>query len=297
MKRTKAIIAAALISSALFTTSCGKLQEVDPFDPAYFSYEVSGISGYTGKISLPRSKVVTPETFQENFTPTFQCDYTEPLANGDTIKIMIAQSEDYLKETGYKATRTEMDVTISGLEELPETLPDEVANSIMDALKEATLSENEEYVYSIGDEIDNWRTARVLSVGEPQLVKGLYEVTSDTNAADSPFKNEEDADTDYNIHPPKASFKALWSITYEAEYLEDAFLDTGKVKAGDIFTKTDLFYASIDGFTVKDGKAHYNQSADPYCSYYNDMEDRDYTEYVTGFESLSDKEHFAKVEY
>ena len=292
MKRTKAIIAATLILSALFTTSCGKLQEVDPFVAPYCSVQVSGISGYTGRMNIDSETIISGA-----IVPVYDYEQSKPLSNGDVVTISITPRNQNLKKNGIKLSRTEMEYTVSGLEEIPDELPEDVANSIMDALKEATFSENEEYVYSVGDEIDNWRTARVLSVGEPQLVKGLYEVTTDTNAADSPFKNEDDAATDYNSHPPKASFKALWSITYEAEYLEDTLLDTGEVKAGDVFTKTDLFYATIDGFTVKDGKAHYNQSVDPYCCYYNDMEDRDYTEYVTGFESLSDKEHLARVEY
>lgn len=277
MKRTKAIIAAALLCSSILFTGCG-LTEIDPFDEQYITYEVSGISGYTGRLD------VNARNAPSGLTTYYHWDYDEPLSNGDIVKITVTPAEKILKQNGYKVSRMETEYTVSGLEELPETLPEDAANSIMDALQEATFSENAEYVYSVGDEDQGWRTAKILSVGEPQLVKGLYEVTTDRNAKDSPFSNEDEEDTDFLIHPPRASFKALWSITYEEEYAEGfRSPDTGEDLSGAVFTKTDWFYASIDGFSIKDGKVHYNESLKPYCWFYWDMEDKDYTEYVDGF--------------
>lgn len=268
MKITKAIIAAALISSALFTTSCGKLQEVDPFDPAYFSYEVSGISGYTGTISLPSSSGVTPEAFQENFTPSFQCDNMEKLSNGDIVKVKLAESKDYLKKNGYKATRTEMDVTISGLEELPETLPNEAVENIKSRLKDAVFQEYSDLIYPTGYEVPKWDIL-VASAGEMQFVRGLYEVTADQNT---------DA--------PKASFKAIWSITYKLERI---------LQAKPVETRTDYFYSEISDFTILDGKIHYNDSVEPLLDNAL-LKNLDYLS-NTYFENSDDKEYFVKVEY
>lgn len=297
MKRTKAIIAATLISSALFTTSCGKLQEVDPFSSEYLSYEIGGISGYTGYIQLP-TYGGSEETLQNIYMPSYHCDCSEPLSNGDTITIQLAQSEELLKKVGYKVTRTEMDITISGLEELPETLPNEAADSIITDLKESVVQKYADEIYSVGDMLP-YSSEQVKTVGEMQFVRGLYEVTTKKNAEDSPFQNEDSEDnTEPRFRtPPKASFKALWSMTYEIEYTEDDTFVGYSVNAGDTYTKTDYLYASIDGFTIKDGQVHYDDHTEPLRFIYGNLEDKDYTEYITGFDSLSDKEHLARVEY
>lgn len=288
LKLKALILAVAMCAAALTATGCGRLEEIDPFDEQYISYQFSGVSGYTGEFMLdPRSAPLV-------LTTSYRSDYDKPLSNGDVVKLTVTPPEEELKEAGYKLSRLETEVVVEGLEEIPNELPEDAANTIMDALKEATFSKNEEFLYEVGDTTDGYREGRVKSVGEPQLVRGLYEVVTDKNA-DSAFQNEEESETDY-LFPPTALFTAMWSITYEAEYLEDAIYDTGEVKAGDVFTKTDLYCASISGFTILDGKVHWDESITPFCNYYNDVDGEDYMEYGD-FDSLSDKEHLASVEY
>lgn len=285
----KVIALVATICMSMTATGCGHLEEIDPFVSPYCNVNVTGISGYTGYMSVNFDTVVPGSR-----APFFEYDYPKTLSNGDVVKISVTPYNQDLKKSGYKLTRTEMDYTVSGMEEIPNELPEDAANIIMDALKEATFSKNEEFLYEVGDTTDGYREGRVKSVGEPQLVRGLYEVVTNKNA-DSAFRNEDESETDY-LFPPTALFAAMWSITYEAEYLEDAIYDTGEVKAGDVFTKTDLYCASIRGFTILNGKVHWDESITPFCNYYNDVDGEDYMEYGA-FDSLSDKEHLAKVEY
>lgn len=287
MKRTKAIIAAALLCSSILFTGCG-LTEIDPFDEQYITYQLSGISGYTGRFSVDAREAPI------GLTTFYKWNYDEPLSNGDIIKVTVTPMEKVLKQNGYKVSRTEMEYTVSGLEELPDTLPDEAADSLMNAMRDGVAEHyaKDPDAYSVGDLID-WNTVQIKSVSDLQFVRGLYEVTTDQNAEDSPFKNEGEKKTDYNAHKPKASFIAVWSVSYEFEYIEDSVFYP-KHKAGDIVIHTDYYYGSISDFTVLDGKIHYNESVSPQYSSFNESPDE--TMEIL-FNANKDKEHLARVEY
>ena len=286
MKRTKAIIAAALLCSSILFTGCG-LTEIDPFDEQYITYKVSGISGYTGRLD------VDARNAPSGLTTYYHWDYDEPLSNGDIVKITVTPAEKILKQNGYKVSRMETEYTVSGLEELPETLPDEAANSIMNAMHDGVAEHyaKDPNAYTVGELLE-YDTVQVKSVSDLQFVRGLYEVTTDRNAEDSHFKNEDDSETDYVLHPPRASFTGVWAVTYELEYLEDSLSSSNE--AGDIVTPTVYYYGSINGFTVLDGKIHYNEFISPQYSSFRENPDES-MEIL--FNASKDKEHLARVEY
>ncbi len=283
LKLKALILAVAMCAAALTATGCGRLEEIDPFDEQYISYQFSGVSGYTGEFMLdPRSAPLV-------LTTSYRSDYDKPLSNGDVVKLTVIPTEKELKEAGYKLSRSEAEVVVEGLEEIPNELPEDAANTIIGDLQEYVFKECEKQLYAVGDAYG--REMVVKTVREPELVRGLYEVTTQRAAEESPFANDEDtADKSFSyLDEPVASFKALWMVSYTLEYTQDSMFTPNK--AGDIIESKDYFYGEISRFTMLDGKVHYTEPLNPLAS------NSDYDALNDKFDSLSDKEHLAKVEY
>lgn len=283
----KAIALAATICMSMTATGCGeKLIEIDPFDEQYLTYQFSGISGYTGRIDLDQTKAPYGLTTEYNYEGDL------PLSNGDVIKLTVHPSEKWLTEAGYKVNITEKEVTVEGLEEIPDELPEDAANSIMDALKQFALDENQDRIPIEGSEYGIAPPCKYQSVGEPILSRGLYEVTTQRAADDSPFSNndEDDAALSY-LDEPTATFKTLWEIPYSVVCLEDSPL--GDANAGDVYDGKVYIYAEIAGFTLIDGTVRYSDIHEPF-ELFSDETDEFLDD---NFDSLSDKQHIASVEY
>ena len=283
LKLKALILAAAMCTAALTATGCGRLEEIDPFDEQYISYQFSGVSGYTGEFMLdPRSAPLV-------LTTSYRSDYDKPLSNGDVVKLTVTPTEKELKEAGYKLSRSEAEVVVEGLEEIPNELPEDAANTIIGDLKEYVFKEYERQLYAVGDAAG--LETVVTAVGEPELVRGLYEVTTQRAAEESPFANDEDTADSY-LNAPTASFKALWTISYTVEYTKDSLFSDHKI--GDISEFKEYFYGETSRFTLRNGNVCYNEQITPLVLH---SEDDEFSNIEDGFDSLSDKEHLAKVEY
>lgn len=287
----KAIALVATICMSMTATGCGeKLIEIDPFDEQYLTYQFSGISGYTGRIDLDQSKAPNGLTTMYNY----ECD--SPLSNGDIIKLTVHPSEKWLTEAGYKVNITEKEVTVEGLEEIPDELPEDAANSIIDALKEYALTDCQDAFPVVGTEYD-YSAWKIQSVGELQLIRGLYEVTTNKTSDDSPFANSDESNESLSyLDQPTATFKALFAIPYTCECVSEPMY--GDSQVGDLAEKQNYVYVTISGFSLLDGQVHYNDMYEPFTDYsdttYSSAEAEDFDHY---FDSLSDKQHIASVEY
>ena len=287
LKLKALILAAAMCTAALTATGCGRLEEIDPFDEQYISYQFSGVSGYTGEFMLdPRSAPLV-------LTTSYRSDYDKPLSNGDVVKLTVTPTEKLLKEAGYKLSRSEAEVVVEGLEEIPTELPEDAANTIIGDLKAYATDKFQDKFPVVGTEYNSsqWKYQ---SVSEPQLVRGLYEVTTRRNSADSAFSNDDNVtDESFSyLDEPTATFKSLWTISYTSICLKNTV--SGKSKVGDVVENQAFFYSEISGFSLLDGEVHYNDLIEPYAYYNSGNEPEAFDGY---FDSLSDKEHLAKVEY